>query len=157
MVNQPMQRLARALVVARLGPKEIQEILAQLRTNPASEAALIAEVEAMQHRRAAKSPRARDASDDWVRYVIHQVVEEAHIPPVEAGQLLRQALLQSGFPKVPAFRERDGLPVWLRRLSKAVPPSDVMHFATRIARSRSSGEPLPWKLPERERGNSDHA
>ena len=93
-------------------------------------------------------------ADPRITYVANEITrllqDEAHLSVSGAVQQLSKALrfgqVTLNFPK---FRPKEGLPAWLRRLAKTVPPSELLHHATKIRNDVMHAKDVPWPLRDR--------
>ncbi|AHF86657.1 hypothetical protein RLEG3_13775 [Rhizobium leguminosarum bv. trifolii WSM1689] len=75
------------------------------------------------------------------------LVAKAGLRRVEAAALLREMMVQDGRIE-PSFLpwNSGSFGQWLNKLAKASSQSDVLHFASRISRDRSSSNTSAWPL-----------
>lgn len=73
--------------------------------------------------------------------------EEAGLPVREAADALLAALVKEdpGFQGYPPLG-KEGFATWLTRLMRHVPPSRLLHLATRLRNSRVHHRPADWPL-----------
>jgi hypothetical protein len=145
MVDKQLERLARSLASSKMPTAQIAETLGKLRSDSAV-AELIHAVERLREQRVGRPLQGRDPHQDMVTYVQQVLLTDSKLTVFEAVTALRHEFRLAGFDKIPAWGPKDSFPRWLQRVSKGVPPSDVMHFASRVSQAMSSGATLPWRL-----------
>jgi hypothetical protein len=94
-------------------------------------------------------------SDQQREYLARQVTrllqEEAHLNASDAAARLVESLASRyGGSELPAFRPKEGLISWLKKLAKQVPPSELLHHATKIRSTIVHGSgSTAWPLRDR--------
>lgn len=73
---------------------------------------------------------------------------EARLSASDAARCLQQGIREISSEKLPPFKPRTGFRQWVERILDQVPPSELLHVATRIRNERVH-QPTHWPLRDR--------
>jgi hypothetical protein len=132
-----------------LGPNNVLQRVRAIRRNLSANA-----LELLWEESAFSKPRVPTQWDDLVQQIVRLLQTEAHLPATEAAQRLRDSLRaekDSASVDLPRFHAKEGLRRWLGRVALSVPPSELLHQATKIRNANVHESSLDWPLREREK------
>jgi hypothetical protein len=162
-MNTGAERLAFLLAASGLSERAIQDSLREVELLGAD--AVARRVRALRH---AVTTRGSDLfrtesdtyevgadreRDEVAAKVSRLLISEAQLSSVEAADRLRKALITAPHllpNEIPAFKPKQGFRSWIRRVAGAVPPSELLHHASKIRNSAVHFKPSDWPLRERE-------
>lgn len=103
---------------------------------------------------AADELKAEAQFDQLSNQIIRQLQIEAQLTSTQVAERILSSLAEmkgeltvSGLPRL---RKKEGLRTWLRRLTKYVPPSELLHHAAKI-RNAVVHQPFDWPLRDRDK------
>lgn len=84
-----------------------------------------------------------------VEDIYRLLISEANIPATDAGRLLYLSLSRNS-KSIPPFRAKEGFRRWLTQIAKKMPPSELLHHATKIRNQAVHNErATDWPLRSR--------
>ena len=133
--------------LSRLGPYTVLDEVQHLRRYVVG-----AGTSVQYYRRSSGSRSSLSESDQVVSSVIESLTKEARLSASEVASRLTAIANEKPGTEVPAFKAKDGLRSWLRRLAEQWGPSQLLHYATRVRNDAVHSPAVDWPLRPRESG-----
>lgn len=151
-MKSPFERLVLLLAASQIAEEEIFEALKTAERMGASR--VTESVYSFRKELRAIGPRMLRGTEYDVPHL--QIVEdvyrlliiEAGIPATDAGQLLYSSVSKNS-KNIPQFRAKEGFRRWLTQIAKRLPPSELLHHATKIRNQSVHGASPDWPLRSR--------
>jgi hypothetical protein len=97
--------------------------------------------------------RTRSLQNRVLEQIIRLLQREARLSPQESADRLRKSLLEARgeHREFPNFRTKDGFRKWLIQVLGTVPPSELLHHATKVRNTTLHERPTDWPLRDPEK------